>query len=333
MRRCVDLGDEVFESGCLGVEDTVGGAGATRFLRGVVAVLPARFSADAFVRETGISGALDFLRRLMVAVEGPLSIDEASERVDPPNWLDISDVSIELIESLWLCCFRGVGTGVRRGDGLTITGTIAFSGSSSPSSSKGFAGTAVLSFGGGGLGGFTDTGKEDSSSSSLPNGFVLTLRAEGTGLVMFAGCSSSESSPNGFKSVGYNSFAFVEASSLTLSSSGVVTTVVGTTTGISASTSVSLIGTSSLILIVGGSSKLSTTLGTSSTGMSAVVSSNASDGLSSSGCSGFTFSTKSITFETSSSTTLRASCSSCAVLLTSTVLLVLEFRRLSTISF
>lgn len=47
-----------------------------------------------------MSGALDFLRRLMVAFNGPLSMDEASEMLDPPNWLDISEFSIELIESL-----------------------------------------------------------------------------------------------------------------------------------------------------------------------------------------------------------------------------------------
>lgn len=47
-----------------------------------------------------MSGALDFLRRLMVAFNGPLSMDEASETLDPPNWLDISEFSIELIESL-----------------------------------------------------------------------------------------------------------------------------------------------------------------------------------------------------------------------------------------
>lgn len=102
IRRWVDLGDEAFESGCFGVDDTVGGAGARRFLRGVVNVLPARFSVEAFMSAAavGISGARDFLRRLMVAFEGPLSIDDASERLDPPNWLDINEVSIELIESL-----------------------------------------------------------------------------------------------------------------------------------------------------------------------------------------------------------------------------------------
>lgn len=101
IRRWVDFGDE--DSGCFGVDDTVGGAGARRFLRGVVAVLPARFSVEAFMSAAaamGISGARDFLRRLMVAFEGPLSMDEASERLDPPNWLDINEVSIELIESL-----------------------------------------------------------------------------------------------------------------------------------------------------------------------------------------------------------------------------------------
>lgn len=89
MRRCVDLGEEAFESGCFGVDDTVGGAGAKRFLRGVVDVLPARFSVEAFVSAAaaavGISGARDFLRLLMVAFEGPLSMDDANERLDPPN--------------------------------------------------------------------------------------------------------------------------------------------------------------------------------------------------------------------------------------------------------
>lgn len=80
-----------------------GGGGASRFLRGVVDVLPARFSVETFARAdaaNGMSGALDFLRRLMVAFEGPLSMDEASEMLDPPNWLDINEVSMELIESL-----------------------------------------------------------------------------------------------------------------------------------------------------------------------------------------------------------------------------------------
>lgn len=101
----MDLGDDGFESGCFGVDEmTGGGGGASRFLRGVVDVLPARFSVEAFASAAaaadGMSGALDFLRRLIVACEGPLSIDEASEMVDPPNWLDINEVSNELIESL-----------------------------------------------------------------------------------------------------------------------------------------------------------------------------------------------------------------------------------------
>lgn len=100
----MDLGEESIELGCFGVDDMAGGGGASRFLRGVVDVLPARFSVEAFTSAAaaavGMSGALDFLRRLMVAFNGPLSMDEASEMLDPPNWLDISEFSIELIESL-----------------------------------------------------------------------------------------------------------------------------------------------------------------------------------------------------------------------------------------
>lgn len=119
-------------SSCFGVDDDVGGGGGAgaRFFRGVVSVpvLPILLSGVALIEElsidglpeeeanegeedpvpgvrfsngTGMSGALDFLRRCTVIDGGPLSRLDAKETFELLNrLLDISELSSELIESL-----------------------------------------------------------------------------------------------------------------------------------------------------------------------------------------------------------------------------------------